>query len=479
MRKNGKVLAVAVALLVVITGSLSADTGALFVSPQRQATAELFWGDADNFIDPRGWADMEFDRWFGLVSFDSNTTASLGFASNFGGLYVALFYSGNAWNMPGHMFTERHTSFFGESRFMRTYDSMPAGGDLPDNNISLLIGTADMGFRLSYRAVSWSRTINEDFFVNDPFSPTFYRNFRYNSGFIRPELAWGMTRELVPGRGVRPHAYLSVSFHRDYLRYEQYITATDILDSVTRSNNMVEIGLTAAMGEFALARQDNFEFGLDLWYTLSLPMFNNEFNYTVNTENRVGDGFNGTFSVADGFMGISEHSHYITPYLYAFWTGERLSLAAEFGLGVGFSSGRTAEMELEPNTSTLRNHGEEEVRTVFSVNPTLGLGMQWAIVPNRLFLNAGGSIDFGTVQFATADIVNYVNGNRDNDSEVREVTRTFIHANTALSAGFTFQMTPNIGVQASSRIEVANNVVNLFSPNGFASFTDILVTVHF
>jgi len=484
MQKNGKVLIVAVVLFVVSAGSLFAAP--VFVtSPQRQATAGQFWDDADNFIDPRGWADMEFDNWFGMVSFGSTQMARLGFASNFGGLYIALFYGGNAWNTM-HSFNRENVTFFGTPTTMRVYSSMPrfsAGDSLPNNNISLLVGVADMGFRLSYRGANWSRNINEDFESRDPFSPGFFRNFREDRGSINTEFAWGMTRELLPGRGLRPHAYINVDFHRNYERFERYQTATSIVDQVTRSENSIDLGFTAIMGEFSIIRQDGFDFGVDLSYEFILSMFNNDFNYMVGVEQRVGSGFSGTFSstpfLADDFEEINRHRHYLTPSFYAVWSGERMAVSAEFGLGMSFSSERTADMALVPNTDTLRNHGIERIENIFAVNPTLDVGIQWGIIPDRLFLNVGGSIGFGVVEFTNAEVVNYVDGIRDASSEITEVSRSFSEANTRLSAGFTFQMTPNIGVQAKSGIEIDGNIVSLFRQDGFASFSEILVTLNF
>ena len=478
-----KALVVAVALSVVVGGSLFA-TPNLIQSPQRQSTAGQLWSDGDNFIDPRGFANMEFDRWFGLVSFDTVQMARIGFATRFDGLYVALFYGGNAWNIPAHSFEERQLNFFGTQRSMRFYmtPGFPAaGGTMPDNSISLLVGVADMGFRLSCRATRWSRRINEDF--QSGASGNFYRSFREQRGSINPELAWGMTRELIPGMGVRPHAYLDFDFYRDNLRFEQYTTSSTVLDHVVRSNNSMTLGLTAAMGGLYLMREDGFDFGVDLWYSLTLPMFNNEFNYLDGAGNqRVGSGLRGMFSAAaNDFTEISANHHEVTPTAFAFWGGDRIMFAMEFALGLGFGGIRTSEMAPRPGTSTLVKDGLELSTRVFSILPALGIGLQWAVVPDRFFLNAGGLVEFGRVHFETIDFAEYADNVRVAGSSGRIVDHSFFAASTMLRAGVTFQMTPNFGIQANSGIDT-NNVVNLFntgSTNGLAAFSEILVTARF
>ncbi|MCL2193658.1 MAG: hypothetical protein FWB78_09715 [Treponema sp.] len=482
MQRSGKVFVVAIALFFIVGGSLIASPN-LISSPQRQATAGQLWSDADRFIDPRDWADMEFDRWFGLVSFDTVRMARLGFATSFNGLYLALSYSGNAWNIPGHIFNEQQigAGFFAAPRNGRFYTItpwFPAGGSVPDNSVSVLIGVADMGFRLSYSSTHWSRRIDDLF----TFGGQFYRSSREEIGSINPELAWGMARELVPGRGIRPHVYIDLDFARDNHRVEQYTAVTlEVVDRVNRSNNSLTLNFTAAMGGFSILRQNGFDLGVDLWYTLSLPMYNNYFNYIDAAGNqRVGSGYRGRFSAtgpnANEFTEIRQHLHAVTPYLYAFWEGEGITLAAELGLGMGFGGRRTTEMALRTGTSTLVNNGWERAESFFSLEPTLGLGMQWAVVPERFFLNAGGIVQFGGVSFESAENTEYNDGARVEGSGFRSVNRMFYDANTALSVGVTFQITPNVGVQANSGVE-AGNVANFFG--SLTSFSEILATIRF
>ncbi|MCL2880237.1 MAG: hypothetical protein FWF29_08345, partial [Treponema sp.] len=75
----------------------------LISSPQNTSTAGRFNSDTDNFLSPRNYSGVNFDKWLGLISFSSgqkeynyNEMAQLGFAAKFGGVYTAAYYGGNA-----------------------------------------------------------------------------------------------------------------------------------------------------------------------------------------------------------------------------------------------------------------------------------------------------------------------------------------------------------------------------------------------
>jgi len=64
-------MAAVIALLTVAGGSLYASPK-LFLSPQKQATATQFWSNADLFLSPNGYTGVDFEKFFGAVSFQSD-----------------------------------------------------------------------------------------------------------------------------------------------------------------------------------------------------------------------------------------------------------------------------------------------------------------------------------------------------------------------------------------------------------------------
>jgi hypothetical protein len=125
--------------------------------------------------------------------------------------------------------------------------------------------------------------------------------------------------------------------------------------------------------------------------------------------------------------------------------------------------------------------GDEENVSIFSFNPILRLGLQWAIVPDKFYLNAGSSIEFFRLGLETTTTDNYTQGTKNDGSTVEAIDRSFGGASTKLMLGFTVNPTANLGVQAMSGIDTSNNV-SVFSTSassGLAVFSKIMVTLKF
>jgi len=512
MNKKNTQLFMAAALIALLTlagGTLSADPK-LFTSPQKEATATQFWSDADLFLSPTGYTAVEFDKFFSAISFwkdfltnnQGNPVAptnmlQLGFASQFGSVYTAVYYGGNTLRFPEESYQEVN----GKRKYTESTTNSPNSpftlirdNYLPYNEASVLIGVADMGIRLSYVHNYRSRKLT-DFFINDDH----YKNSAVASGSINPEIAWGFAKELIPDRGLQPHLYVGLDFFRDYLEY-------DVGDGrvIDRSNNEFKLDVTAAMGSFSLVKQNGFDFGVDLWYTLDWRAFNNEYNPkdwddTTDPANprwvpRAGTVvkypgvLQGTGPAAYYRMGY--HSHELTPYLCASWSGNRLELSAELGLGLGFNSEKGTQFDMSDGMlvgDKLEKQGLDFDAFTFAFFPTLDLGLKWAIVPEKFFLNVGSHIELFTVSVKTSTDKTYIADQQDGDTE-KNIDKAFGGANTRLLLGFTFNPTANIGLQAMSGVDINTNNINLFNATsatptvpavGLAVFSKIMVTLKF
>jgi len=484
MSEKNRVLVIAaavVAMLFIAGGSLYASPF-LFESPQKSATATQFWSDADLFLSVKGYKAVDFEKFFGAISFSNSDfsnqqtrMAQLGFAAQFGDLYTALYYGGNGLNIPLHTYTE-------DTNGKRTYteDSslyLPKTGNralVPYNELSLLFGVADMGIRLSFATDYRSRELT-DFSVGTA-DLIDYKNFHDEHGSLNPQIAWGMAKPLLES-GLQPHVYIDLDFHRNSSKSDTGDgivigrSSTNAALNYNYTSNHFGLGVVAAAGGLSLYENNGFDFGFDLWYILNLMAFDNE--YTNDPGTIV--AFNGKRN-NDGSFDTNFNSHTLIPYLYAAWEDDKLALSAELGLGLGLINSTTSDLDLSGSSAV--KQGEESVSTIFEFNPTLDLGLKWAIVPEKFFLNVGTSISFFTLSLASTTIDEYTNDTKGNDT-VTAIENEFGHAETKLMLGFTFNPTKNIGLQAMAGV-TANNSVSVFdTTNGLAVFSKIMATVKF
>jgi len=488
-RQNINFYIIAVILLVIATG---VHAGPNFItSPQKEATAGQFWSDADLFMSPGRYSALEFNKIFSVVSFygnhadfGNNSMAQLGAATKFGNLYTAFYYGGNALNIAPHIYTETQNPFFG-SKTIRSYQIEPGDdfdGFNPRNEIAVLFGFADMGFRVSFVSTYQVRNLNEDIVVR---MSEYYKSFQNEYGSLNPEIAWGMTKDLTP-IGIKPHVYLDVDFFRDYKKYEEYSGSSPADGTygefVERSNNMINLGLTAAMGAINLVKNDSFTLGLDLWYSLRMSLFDNEYSYLEDSKFKIGN-IKGVYDFFDDVLEErSEIRHSVTPYLFAFLPGERISFSAELGLGLGFGSFISTEVGILAGSSgaSLEKNGLDISTSWIGFNPTLKLGMQWAIVPQKFFLNAGSHISFGSFTLGTIETSSYVNGAKDSDvPDTKEIVSLFNGASTSLNIGVTFNPSINLSLQAMCGVDAGTNDISIFDTGGLAAFSKILVSLKF
>ncbi|MCL2139456.1 MAG: hypothetical protein FWH41_08005, partial [Treponema sp.] len=412
------------------------------------------------------------------TEFKSLTTnmMQLGFATRLGGLYLGAYYGGNT-------FAQWREQTYYEEDGKRVYrnpwdiEVSNYPGE-PHNEASLLLGVADMGFRISY-VHSYRSFKRDDFNVGSLGSYTSYVTYKDEYGSINPEIAWGMARELIPGRGLQPHVYIDLDFFRDYR-----ISDTGSGDDIDHSNNEFTLGFTAASGYFSFFNQNGFDFGIDVWYTLNLKTFGNKYTLTPG-----GDivSFKGKLITdpADPFAGrydVSYNAHWLTPYLYAGWSGEKLELSAELGFEFGFSGRRNRGLLLSASDQLW--DGADTKVFGFSFAPTLNLGLKWGIVPEKFYLNAGSGISFfgeGGLGVDKLTIDTYVSNGKVGDT-VKATNSFFDGALTRLMLGFTFYPTVNLGVQAMSGVDISSNNINVFNTGtaaGLAVFSKIMVTVKF
>ena len=134
----------------------------IWTSAQSSTTEGRYRSNTDDFIRPDSYTGVKFNKWFGFASFlwageeaSTEMLATLGFATKVSNIYIGALYTGNLWDkVPNNDYIEEvpaTTPLGGDTG--KTYDVYPSinvAAD-PGNNFAVLIGVADMGFRLTYR----------------------------------------------------------------------------------------------------------------------------------------------------------------------------------------------------------------------------------------------------------------------------------------------------------------------------------------
>jgi len=477
-------------LLAVNFGNLWAQglPAGIWTSPQNIATEGRFRSDADDFIRVDAFTNLSLNNWFGMVSFlqdaQNRAIATGGFATNARNIYFAVFYSGNFWaNAPTNNPIERQ---FGS-------DNAPAGGQpgvtyrvfgsinvAPDpvNNVALLIGFADMGFRLTYRTNYQSFRDSNIVVANQ-----LYRNFSAGHGYLAPQIAWGMARNLTRN-GIRPYVTLDLVLNRHFSRMETVGPNADgnTGERVERSSNFIAPQLAVGLGGLTVFSNDaGFSGSVDFDYELALRIYNNEFSYLVGNTLRIGQisGTNnpGTFPLVER----SYMSNRFIPAVSGSWRQDRIALGFRFNLPVTITNESSAIMGLNPS-NVLINAGASDTRDTLAIQPDLRLGLQYVLVPDRFTLNAGARIQTTAISLARISREVYNEGGSMVHSErihLDSYGGTFV---SNFHVGLNFNFLENIWVEATTGVSNAfgnEQAIDIFMPGGLFSFGRIMVGLRF
>jgi hypothetical protein len=483
--------------------------GGIWSSPQSDTTEGRYRSSADDFIRPDNYSGVRFDKWFSMVSFrelfdDNNETsfgaiATAGFATrvknvgNFDSVYIAGFYSGNFW-------TGAPVSFYTEQAF--TEATVPAGGAAnktykvypsvsvfsppanPVNNFALLIGVADMGFRLTYRTNHQSFSKDDIIIGNETAGYQLYKKYRAASGYIAPQIAWAMAKNLTPN-GIRPYITADLVFNREYLKNEAAGGISG--EKIVNSENHFDPSITAGLGGYTFYNKDGFRFSADADYVLTLKIYNNEYSYQDGDKYKTGK-IKGTFRVSG--VPYEEYSYAInslTPSLSGQWGEGKLALRLKLNLPLTLSFQEQNPMKQDnDNPGKLIYDGVSKSTSIFTFRPDVRLAMQYRIIPDRITLNVGARIQTTAITMRTTSQKNYTEGKVTASSKVHETTFSDNSGGgsrftSRFSIGATGNLTKNIWLEANTGVSGAfgNNAIDIFQPGGLFSFGSIMVGLRF
>jgi len=446
-------------------------------SPQSIATQGRMRSTADNFIRPDAYAGAGIKDWFAMSAFrggaNSTFSTNLGYAKNMENLYIGVYYGGNFWGgLVNHSFTETYVDWAGSEA--GTLKQVPVYSGIgfatsPRNVLAVLIGVADMGFRISVDS-TYQGFSGSDIQV----AGTDYKSYEAGNGNIFPQLAWSMTKNLTPN-GIRPYAMLDLRFANNFLKTEAATIGTSAGEQIARSQNTLTPVFEIGLGGYNLANLNGFRVSADADYTLTLVMYNNEYSY-LNTDGKYvtekikGLNTNGVFTEN------SSMTNRFRPSIAGQWSNENFAFRTRLRMAISYQSTTVTQMTLNAENKLEKNGTETETGT-FLFNPHLELAMQWRIVP-KLALNAGGYIDFGNLGTVTTEVQPYANGTATENTATKQVSYTLGSPTNTLTLGVTLNPTNYLTFEASSGVSTGNSV-SVFSDTGLFNFTNILVSFRF
>jgi hypothetical protein len=467
--------------------------GNIWTSPQSTTTEGRYRSNADDFIRPDSYAGVKFNKWFGMTSFLSDDTFSMvataGFATKVSNVYIGAFYSGNFWaNAPMNNYTEQELATApngGDAgKTYNVYNNINVGGaSNPVNNAAVLIGVADMGFRLTYRT-------NYQFFnENDIVTGNqLYKNYQVERGYIAPQIAWAMAKDLTKN-GIRPYVTLDLVFDRDYQKTETSgadapdPTIGNTGERIVRSLNHFDPSLSTGLGGYTLYNKDGFKLSGDLDYVLTLNIYDNEYSYVEGGAYKTGK-IQGTYSPGSNpYLEQFFVSNSLTPSLSGSWSKDRLALKFKLNLPLMFSSREQSSMVLDGGN--LVNEGSSNSTFTFTFRPDIRLALQYKIIPDKLTLNTGARIQATTLTAETIDTEVYANGTKTSSQKQHNNASINIGSGTQFVSRFhigaAFNFTENVWAEAATGVSNAygDGAIDIFAPGGLFSFGSILVALKF
>jgi hypothetical protein len=276
----------------------------------RQATAELYKTDVDNFSNVNNWAVVNFSSWFGFVhgtnagptttidSSGANTfRGNLGFATKVAGIYLGVRYYGNIFEDTGGEESVTLTPAYDQTT--QQLFSLTEKTDYPNkwhnstNQIDILVGVAGQGIKVGFFE---SMTVRPDGYAPQSFSKTDYQNgnifyegetIEYSrvGGFIRPSVQWGSVFNLS-GMTLKPRASLYFNIFQDKEINEYYADYTAFNGkpieprAVTRighDNGYLQTGISVG-ADLGLPKKNDMAMTFTLDYTVNFDSYNNDYS---------------------------------------------------------------------------------------------------------------------------------------------------------------------------------------------------------
>ena len=480
------------------SGDLNLPVGILG-APSSVVTEGIWAGQWHNIMSPSAHSGVSFENWTGFAAFgegDAPGTTNrfaMAYATRIGGMYLAAYLGGTGFGLFRNLsFTEfRSNSWTSDPdnwRTFREYD-MPNFNTGTNNRIAVLIGIADMGFRLSY-----GTTVNS-FSSSNVYDLMGYGEYLADVsaalGVRQIELMWAMSRNLLD-IGLRPTAGIRLNFARNFSEFNEFeYDGSRVGNIIAHSANFIqpEIELNSGWVNF-FTTDSGWLLRADLQYELAFRMFNNDFTIYDTYGNP-----SGTRSISgihyldvfgpgnDIFYEMSWMRHRIRPRVQLNWTGETVALSTRLVLDNWITSSSQDERSWNDYYDGITsNFGTNESTFRFQFQPSLEFAVRWFALPNRLTLQAGARYDFGSITRETVETTPLDSyGNSIANGTFTTTSIDFSQASTRFRVGATFHFNENFALDAATSVQNGANV-NFFPTtgnNGLMHFTSVMGVLTF
>jgi len=313
MSKKFKVLAVLAITALVLAMPVTAQ-----ISNTYSATAGVFTSDVDDSMNVHDYGNVEFEKWFGFVGGTSNYL-TLGYATNFGGIYLGTMFSGNFYSQDWSTKRTTMTGFDNiwnkNTNMIQTREEyLDEAMGVSNNDFNVLIGVAGMGIRVGFYQYWASDKNDAPNWLNgtNAIVTTDYKDGRVDyerevvdylnrDTFLMPSIMWGMTiGPLTPyvgiGLGFSGNRYVS-DVRETYTAYNGKRVGEDVNHSFTNAGYIAPNVLVGTGFDL----NDNMTIGIE--YALGLRIYSNDYDVA---------GFSGTADgtvVATGWNGSTYQSY--------------------------------------------------------------------------------------------------------------------------------------------------------------------------
>ncbi|MCH5295530.1 MAG: hypothetical protein J1F14_06480 [Treponema sp.] len=274
--------------LTVITGALYAQTPGTIdeinpsnpsvplVSPKSQSGLV---GYVDDYMDVNFWQDVEFDKIFAHLGYNSSEGFNTGVATNFNDVYAGFFFCGN------------FLDFMSRGETYRAYSqSHVESAGARSLQLSSLIGFGNVGIRPSI----FLNSVHPNSNYHSSHTENGYVDESYSSDFeVYPELRAGFNAD-VSGFGLTPHAYFGVDFKLNKSKRNMH------LDEITdNSRTWIMLGFGSGF-DFPVRDGSAFAMSLDADFDFAFATEKNS-SLELETDSKAGIslGWTGEFFPTD------------------------------------------------------------------------------------------------------------------------------------------------------------------------------------
>jgi hypothetical protein len=435
---NNKWKVIVIALITAL--ALSIIPLAAQTSNTARATAGIFGTDVDDYMSVHWYSGVEFDKYFGFTGYGTNNgwgSIGIGYARNFGGIYLGGYYEGNIANTYGYKWDGSNwtTDNQGGNQEIETIDAVydnqnklvskittkSTGGNQLDsrNDVSILLGVIGMGFKLGFSEDVTTRdtpightTTTEEYFSQQL---EIYTNkldtYSYIKGDLTPSLAWGMGLD-VGSLSIRPVVDIAFGIHREnenritksYVvnKADGTIVGNDVSNSNGQNSNYLAPAFTVG-ADVTFLKRGGLEAIAGLKYGIDFNIYSNSYDVFGLSGDVAGDvtWSSASLTIEDtatydretktAYLNITEKTeinNVITPsFTITKEIDDRLKIGFSTEIGIAFSSFSDKNHQEYRNEAytTYKNgvpSGTQESRTLSVSNQTLTETSTFGISPS-------------------------------------------------------------------------------------------------